>query len=64
MQHDLPKKLEEKIETLCEQGCTQVNQIIDDAKKGGEIEELEEFNGSEVELIIDELSKIMSVYDE
>ena len=64
MQHDLPKKLEEKIETLCEQGCTQVNQIIDDAKKGGEIEELEEFNGSEIELIIDELSKIMSVYDE
>jgi len=64
MQHDLPKKLEEKIESLCEQGCSQVNQIIDDAKKGDKIEGLEEFNGSEIEQIIDELSKIMSVYDE
>jgi len=64
MQHYLPKKIEEKIETLCEQGCTQVNQLIDDAKKGGNIEELSEFNGSEIEQIIDELNKIMSVYDE
>jgi hypothetical protein len=62
--HDLSKKLEEKIEILCEQGCTQVHQIIDDAKKGDKIEGLEEFNGSEIEQIIDELSKIMSVYDE
>jgi len=64
MHHNLPKKLEEKIESLCEQGCSQVNQILDDAKKGDEIEALEEFSGSEVEQIIDELSKIMSIYDE
>ncbi|VAW52680.1 hypothetical protein MNBD_GAMMA05-491 [hydrothermal vent metagenome] len=64
MQHNLPKKLEEKIETFCEQGCSQINQIIDGVKKGEKIEGLEEFNGSEIEQIIDELSKIMSVYDE
>ena len=64
MQTALPKKLEEKIETLCEQGCSQVKQILDNAKKGEKIEALEEFNGTEIEQIIDELSKIMSVYDE
>ena len=64
MQSDLPKNLEAKIETLCKQGCTQVNQIIDNAKNGDKIEALAEFNGSEIEQIIDELSKIMSVYDE
>ena len=64
MQADLSKKLEEKIETLCEQGCSQVNQILNDAKKGEKIEGLEGFNGTEIKQIIGELSKIMSVYDE
>jgi hypothetical protein len=44
------------IETLCKLGCSQVNQLIDNAKKGKGIAELSEFDHAEVELIIDELS--------
>jgi len=64
MDSKLSKKLEEEVENICGLGCTHVNQIIDNAKKGDEIKELADFNGNEVEQIINELSKIMSVYDE
>jgi len=63
MNPDLSKKAINKIEKLCGQGCTQVNQLIDDAKKGKNITELSEFNNSEANQIVDELSKIMSVYN-
>lgn len=58
------KKVEIKIETLCKQGCSQVNQIINNAKNGNIAAELSEFTQSEVNHIIDELSNIMSVYNE
>ncbi len=58
----LSKKAFSKIETLCEQGCTQINQLLENAKNGKNIAELAEFNASEIEQIIDELDQIMSVY--
>lgn len=58
------KKIAAQIEELCGLGCTQVNQLIDDAKKGKEIDALSDFNQTEVSLIIEELTLIMSVYDE
>lgn len=63
MKAEHSKKVNATIETLCKQGCSQVNRIIDNAKNGNEPEELSAFTKSEVSEIIDELSKIMSVYD-
>jgi hypothetical protein len=57
------KKVNNKIEVLCAQGCTQVNQLLEDAKKGKNITELAKFNNSESKQIIDELTQIMSIYD-
>ncbi len=64
MNPDLSKKAIEKIESLCELGCTQVNQLLKKAEKGNDIEELSSFTKSEMSMIIEELGKIMSVYDE
>jgi len=64
MNPDLSKKAIEKIELLCELGCTQVNQLLKQAEKGNDIEELSGFTKSEMSMIIEELGKIMSVYDE
>jgi hypothetical protein len=64
MHPDLSKKAREKIEALCELGCTQVNQLLEKAGNVEEIQELSDFSSSEKKLIIDELSEIMSVYDE
>ncbi len=63
MKADHSKKVDATIESLCKQGCSQVNRIIENAKNGNEPEELSAFTKSEVSEIIDELSKIMSVYD-
>jgi hypothetical protein len=60
----LSKKASKKIESLCELGCTQVNQLLEKAEKGDDIEELSEFSIAETRMIIDELIEIMSVYDE
>ncbi len=57
------EKVNNKIEALCAQGCTQVNQLLEDAKKGKNITELAEFNDSESKQIIGELTQIMSIYD-
>jgi len=45
-------------------GCTQVNQLLEKAGNGNEIEELSEFSPSETDMIIGELDEIMSVYDD
>ncbi len=57
------KKVSNKIEELCAHGCTQVNQLLENAKNGGNIVERSEFNDSEIRQIIDELTKIMLVYN-
>jgi uroporphyrinogen-III decarboxylase len=66
MNPDLSKKTTDKItakiEALCEQGCSQVNQLLEKSANGNDIEELSEFSTSEINQIIDELSQIMSVY--
>ena len=64
MNPDLSKKALDKIEVLCGEGCTEVNQLLQRAKNGSRIEELAEFNRSEIEQILHELDQIMSVYDE
>ena len=51
------------IETLCEQGCTQVNTLLEKAENNDDLEELSGFDNKERERIIDELSQIMSIYE-
>ena len=63
MNPNLSSKAQKQIETLCEAGCSQVYQLLDKAKKGESVELLADFNRTEVELIIDELNQLMSVYE-
>jgi hypothetical protein len=57
------KVVSHQIESICEQGCNQVNKLLDQAENGSEISELSEFSRNEVSVIIEELSEIMTVYD-
>ena len=62
MSPNLSKKVSNKIEELCAQGCTQVNQLLEDANNGKNIVEQSEFSDSEIKQIVDELTQIMAVY--
>ncbi|MBT8118381.1 MAG: hypothetical protein KJN89_01580 [Gammaproteobacteria bacterium] len=64
MNPDLSKKAVNKIESLCQLGCTQVNELLEKAEKGHDIEELSGFSKTEISMIIDELIEIMSVYED
>ncbi len=59
---ELSQKAINKIESLCEEGCTQINELLNKAGNGRELGELSDFNKDEISQIVDELSKIMSVY--
>ena len=63
MNPDLSSKALKQIEDLCESGCSQINTMLDKAKKGENVEQLADFNQAEAALIIDELNEIMSVYE-
>ena len=59
---ELSLKASNKVEALCEQGCSQINELLDQAKKGKDLDILSDCNTNEVKQIIDELSQIMSIY--
>ena len=61
---ELSEEVINNIETLCEQGCTQVNELLEKAESSNNLEELSGFNSRERDQIIDQLSQIMSIYDE
>lgn len=63
MKADHSKKVAKKIESICEQGCSEVDNFLKKAENSKNIEELSEFSKTEIKQIIDELSEIMSVYD-
>ncbi len=62
MKSILSEKVSSKIETLCAQGCTQVNQLLEKAENRKNIVELAEFSHAESQQIIAELAQIMSIY--
>lgn len=64
MNPDLSEKVLEKIEALCTQGCTQVNELLQQDLKNIKSNELSDFTATEKEQILFELKNIMSVYDE
>ena len=63
MNPELSKKVVDKIESLCGQGCTEVNHLIERGKNGNRIDELSEFTHSESRQILHELNQIMSIYE-
>lgn len=63
MTPDHSDKISLKVEALCKQGCSEVNQLLEQAEKGRKIEALAEFSNAEISQITDELSKIMAVYE-
>lgn len=63
MKPEHSNKITEKIESVCEQGCSEVNELLKKAENGNNIGELSGFSETEIEQIIDELNEIMSVYD-
>lgn len=62
-QSELTEKVTNKIETLCEEGCSEVNKLLVKAENGNTIDALSNFKSEEIEQIIDELSQIMSTYN-
>ena len=64
MNPDLSEHAVKTIEAVCERGCGEVNQLIEDAKNGREIELLKDFSETETNMIIEELVGIMAVYDQ
>jgi hypothetical protein len=64
MTQDMPEKIIHEIETICTQGCTHVNRLLDKAKHGAAIEELSAYSPAEIKLILNELEHIMAVYDD
>ena len=63
MKPDHSNKVAKKIESVCKQGCSEVNELLKKAEDSNNIEELSEFSSTEIKQIIDELREIMSVYD-
>ena len=63
-QPELSKRVTNKIEALCEEGCSQVNKLLLKAGNGNKIDELSNFESDEINQIIDELSEIMSTYND
>ena len=63
MKPEHSNKVAKKIESICKQGCSEVNQFLQKAENSKDIEELSEFSSKEITQIIDELGDIMSVYD-
>jgi uncharacterized protein YbcC (UPF0753/DUF2309 family) len=64
MNTDLPQKVMDKIEAICTLGCTQVNQVLELDAANQESEEFSGFTESEKAQVIEELKKIMSIYDD
>ena len=62
-QPELSARINNKIEALCEEGCSQVNKLLLKAENGNKIDELSNFKNEEIDQIIDELSQIMSTYN-
>ncbi|MCK5726766.1 MAG: hypothetical protein KAH22_08085 [Thiotrichaceae bacterium] len=57
------ERIESLVETICEQGCAHVNQVIVLLQKKDSPKGLELLTNTEKNSILQELSSIMAVYD-
>lgn len=63
MHPDLSPQAISIIEKLCAEGCSSVNDLLENVRNGQRIEALDGFQDNEVGLIIEELTQIMAVYE-
>ena len=58
------KIVSRQIESIAEKGCDQVTELLNKAEtSNNNIKELSEFSRTEIDMIIDELNQIMTVYE-
>ncbi len=59
----LPEHLHDIVETICQAGCTRVNQIIESLESETHTEETCDLSTEECQQVLHELKNIMSVYE-
>ena len=59
----LPEHLLKTVELICESGCEQVNQTIDQLQRHEDTEPTSKLNAEEQQQVLAALKNIMSVYD-
>lgn len=57
------EKISKALETICNRGCTVVNDVINAMESGNHPEETANFSTQEKDVLLDELKKIMSIYN-
>ncbi len=62
MTQPLSDQVQSIIESICETGCNNVNQIIDQLETGQPTQETEHLTEAERQQVLHELKNIMSVY--
>lgn len=60
MNHD---KISKALESICNQGCTVVNNVIDAMENGVQPDETSDLSAKERDALLEELKKIMSIYN-
>lgn len=61
---ELPQHIQDAIETLCNDGCQSVRNYIQQLETGESLPITDTYTESEHKLLLNELKKIMAVYDE
>ena len=57
------EKISKILETICNQGCTVVNDVIAAMENGVHPDETADLSAPEKNALLDELKKIMSIYN-
>ena len=58
-----PKQIADCIDTICQQGCSSVRDVIKSMEAGDELKETDHLNADEKDTVLRELKHVMSVYD-
>lgn len=63
MNPDLPAHLQSMVESICELGCTRVNEIIAALESDIHVEETSDLDKTDRQRVLDELKQIMAIYE-
>ena len=58
-----PKKIEQVVFRICDQGCTRIRALIPLLETGAAIQETTELNEAEYQAVLTELKSIIAIYD-
>lgn len=62
MSHDLPARVHNTVELICELGCDRVNEIIVELESGNAVQETTGLDQSGRQQVLQELKDIMAAY--